>query len=129
MLKTLFLKPQVGFYFFTGYTLGFLTSVHKLFFLMDWANFRRYFLRILVVNYRYYLLSTLNLVLMQTALKIATFHSSKFEYFYNCSPLFYLIIRTVLAIAGEDYALIATDTRLSQGFSIHSRDCPKTYTL
>ncbi|XP_059170143.1 proteasome subunit beta type-1-like [Physella acuta] len=36
---------------------------------------------------------------------------------------------TVLAIAGEDYALIATDTRLSQGFSIHSRDCPKTYTL
>ncbi|GFS03077.1 proteasome subunit beta type [Elysia marginata] len=34
---------------------------------------------------------------------------------------------TILAIAGEDYALIATDTRLSQGFSIHSRDSPKTY--
>lgn len=36
---------------------------------------------------------------------------------------------TILAIAGEDYALIATDTRLSQGFSIHSRDSPKTYPL
>lgn len=36
---------------------------------------------------------------------------------------------TVLAISGEDYALIATDTRLSQGFSIHSRDSPKTYPL
>ncbi|CAL1544618.1 unnamed protein product [Lymnaea stagnalis] len=36
---------------------------------------------------------------------------------------------TVLAIAGENYALIATDTRLSQGFSIHSRESPKTYSL
>ncbi|RUS85351.1 hypothetical protein EGW08_006894, partial [Elysia chlorotica] len=36
---------------------------------------------------------------------------------------------TILAIAGEDYALIATDTRLSQGFSIHSRNSPKTYPL
>ncbi|XP_005095227.1 proteasome subunit beta type-1 [Aplysia californica] len=36
---------------------------------------------------------------------------------------------TILAVAGEDYALIATDTRLSQGFSIHSRDSPKTYPL
>merc|ERR1712212_1339638 len=36
---------------------------------------------------------------------------------------------TILAIAGDDYALIATDTRLSQGFSIHSRDCPKTFHL
>ncbi|KAK7475431.1 hypothetical protein BaRGS_00033312 [Batillaria attramentaria] len=33
---------------------------------------------------------------------------------------------TVLAIAGEDFAVIASDTRLSQGFSIHSRDTPKT---
>ncbi|BFZ05568.1 hypothetical protein BsWGS_08607 [Bradybaena similaris] len=36
---------------------------------------------------------------------------------------------TILAIAGDDYALIATDTRLSQGFSIHSHDNPKTYRL
>ncbi|XP_055896605.1 proteasome subunit beta type-1-like [Biomphalaria glabrata] len=36
---------------------------------------------------------------------------------------------TVLAIAGNDFALIATDTRLSQGFAIHSRECPKTFTL
>ncbi|KAH9507577.1 Proteasome subunit beta type-1-B [Bulinus truncatus] len=36
---------------------------------------------------------------------------------------------TILAVAGNDYALIATDTRLSQGFAIHSRECPKTFQL
>lgn len=36
---------------------------------------------------------------------------------------------TVLAIAGEDFSVIASDTRLSQGFSIHSRDSQKTYKL
>lgn len=36
---------------------------------------------------------------------------------------------TVLAIAGEDFSVIASDTRLSQGFSIHTRDSPKTYKL
>ncbi|XP_014664839.1 PREDICTED: proteasome subunit beta type-1-B-like [Priapulus caudatus] len=36
---------------------------------------------------------------------------------------------TVLAIAGEDYSVIASDTRLSEGFVIHSRDSPKTYQL
>lgn len=36
---------------------------------------------------------------------------------------------TVLAIAGEDFAIIASDTRLSQGFSIHSRHSPKNYKL
>ncbi|XP_057303985.1 proteasome subunit beta type-1-B-like [Hydractinia symbiolongicarpus] len=36
---------------------------------------------------------------------------------------------TVLAIAGEDYAVIASDTRLSEGFHIHTRDKPKTYHL
>lgn len=36
---------------------------------------------------------------------------------------------TVLALAGEDYALIASDTRLSEGFSIHSRDLPKLQNL
>ncbi|KAJ8301001.1 hypothetical protein KUTeg_022520 [Tegillarca granosa] len=34
-----------------------------------------------------------------------------------------------MAIAGEDFSVIASDTRLSQGFSIHSRDLPKTYKL
>lgn len=36
---------------------------------------------------------------------------------------------SVLAVAGEDFAVIASDTRLSEGFSIHSRDQPKTYQL
>ncbi|XP_070952247.1 proteasome subunit beta type-1 isoform X2 [Macaca nemestrina] len=36
---------------------------------------------------------------------------------------------TVLAIAGEDFAIVASDTRLSEGFSIHTRDSPKCYKL
>ena len=36
---------------------------------------------------------------------------------------------TSLAIAGENFSVIASDTRLSQGFSIHTRDSPKTYRL
>ncbi|KXJ23559.1 Proteasome subunit beta type-1-A [Exaiptasia diaphana] len=36
---------------------------------------------------------------------------------------------TVLAISGEDFAVIASDTRLSQGFQIHTRDSPKLYKL
>lgn len=36
---------------------------------------------------------------------------------------------TVLAISGDDYAVIASDTRLSEGFLIHSRNLPKTYKL
>lgn len=34
-----------------------------------------------------------------------------------------------LAVAGEDFAIIAADTRLSQGYSIHSRFQPKTLQL
>ena len=37
--------------------------------------------------------------------------------------------RTVLAIAGEDFSVIASDTRLSEGFQIYTRDLPKTYQL
>lgn len=36
---------------------------------------------------------------------------------------------TVVGIAGEDYAIIASDTRLSERFYIHSRNLPKTYQL
>ncbi|KAF6073019.1 proteasome 20S subunit beta 1 [Phyllostomus discolor] len=36
---------------------------------------------------------------------------------------------TILAIAGEDFSIVASDTRLSEGFSIHSRDSPKCYKL
>ena len=50
---------------------------------------------------------------------------------YYMNFIFYLgfQLRTVLAIAGEDFSVIASDTRLSQGFSIHTRDSPKTYKL
>ena len=44
-------------------------------------------------------------------------------------PPSFLGYRTILAIAGEDFSVIAADTRLSQGFSIHTRDSPKTYKL
>lgn len=37
--------------------------------------------------------------------------------------------RTILAIAGDNFAVIASDTRLSEGYMIHSRDTPKTYNL
>merc|ERR1712168_1444775 len=36
---------------------------------------------------------------------------------------------TVVAISGDDFAMIASDTRLSEGFNIHSRNHPKTYRL
>jgi 20S proteasome subunit beta 6 len=36
---------------------------------------------------------------------------------------------TVLAIAGENFAVIASDNRLSEGFRIHSRDIPKLYAI
>jgi len=37
--------------------------------------------------------------------------------------------RTGLAVSGADFAIVASDSRLSEGFSIHSRDAPKTYQL
>ncbi|KAK2184694.1 hypothetical protein NP493_256g01039 [Ridgeia piscesae] len=36
---------------------------------------------------------------------------------------------TGLAVSGADFAIVASDSRLSEGFSIHSRDAPKTYQL
>eukprot|EP00040_Diaphanoeca_grandis_P038542 m.256728 g.256728 ORF g.256728 m.256728 type:complete len:215 (+) comp34630_c0_seq1:190-834(+) len=36
---------------------------------------------------------------------------------------------TVLGVAGDDYAIVASDTRLSEGYSIHTRDQPKLYQL
>jgi len=36
---------------------------------------------------------------------------------------------TCVAVAGKDFALIATDTRLSSGFSIYTRDQPKLFKL
>ena len=35
----------------------------------------------------------------------------------------------VLAIAGEDFSVIGTDLRLTEGYSIHTRDCARTYEL
>ena len=37
--------------------------------------------------------------------------------------------RTVLGVSGADFAIIASDTRLSEGYSIHTRNSPKTYKL
>ena len=42
--------------------------------------------------------------------------------------LFYLC-RTVVGIAGEDFAIIASDTRLIQGYSILTREQSKLYKL
>lgn len=39
------------------------------------------------------------------------------------------IYSTILGIAGDDFSIVASDTRLSQGFSIHTRNCPKIYQL
>lgn len=36
---------------------------------------------------------------------------------------------TIVAVAGEDFSVIASDTRLSEGFSIHTRDQSKSYQL
>ncbi|KAI6659108.1 Proteasome subunit beta type-1-B-like [Oopsacas minuta] len=36
---------------------------------------------------------------------------------------------TILALSGEDFSLVASDTRLSERFRIHTRDQPKTYKL
>lgn len=37
--------------------------------------------------------------------------------------------RSCVAIAGEDYAVVAADTRLSSGYSIHTREQNKTFRL
>lgn len=36
---------------------------------------------------------------------------------------------TVLGIAGDDFVVVASDTRLSDGYAIHSRHVPKVYPL
>jgi 20S proteasome subunit beta 6 len=41
----------------------------------------------------------------------------------------FLLIRTVVVIAGEDYCVIAADTRQSEGYSINSRFVPKVWKL
>lgn len=38
-------------------------------------------------------------------------------------------ISTILAIAGEDFSVLASDTRLSEGYQIYTRDSPKAYKL
>lgn len=39
------------------------------------------------------------------------------------------IYRSVVAIAGDDFAVVAADTRLSSGYSIHTRDQNKLFKL
>lgn len=47
----------------------------------------------------------------------------------TCIHIILFICRTILAIAGENFSVIASDSRLSEGFQIYSRDNPKTYKL
>ena len=40
-------------------------------------------------------------------------------------PLFCYFLRTCVAVSGEDYCVVAADTRMSTGFSIMTRDATK----
>lgn len=40
-----------------------------------------------------------------------------------------VIFRSIVAVAGDGFAVIASDTRLSTGYSIYTRDQPKLFTL
>jgi 20S proteasome subunit beta 6 len=42
---------------------------------------------------------------------------------------FDVVNRTIVAVAGEDFAIIASDTRLIQGYSILSREQTKLFKL
>ena len=43
--------------------------------------------------------------------------------------IFSFAFRTIVAVAGEDFAIIASDTRLIQGYSILTREQPKLFKL
>lgn len=45
------------------------------------------------------------------------------------SLIWNLVSSTVVAVAGDDYAIIASDTRLIQGYSILTREQPKLFKL
>lgn len=46
-----------------------------------------------------------------------------------CCNYLFCFFRSIVAIAGEDYAVIAADTRLSSGYSIHTREQNKSFKL
>lgn len=48
-----------------------------------------------------------------------TFNNNQFSFFHS----------TVVAIAGEDFAVVAGDTRISTGYEILSRNYSKLYQL
>lgn len=50
-------------------------------------------------------------------------------YYNHCRSVLPPPISSVVAIAGDDYAVVAADTRLSSGYSIHTRDQNKTFRL
>lgn len=47
----------------------------------------------------------------------------------RCRPSRSLLRRTVLAVAGPNYSIVAGDTRMSTGFSIKSRNISKIYEM
>ena len=61
-------------------------------------------------------------------------HSFKQNLHAFCLSIIFIIhcvftYSTILAIAGDDFSVIASDTRLSEGFQVYTRDQPKTYQL
>merc|ERR1712212_440442 len=80
--------------------------------------------------------STTACALTATMLSTQAFgDNGKMRYYHNAGPVEHRFSPytfnggTVLAVAGEDFAIVASDTRLSEGYSIHSRDSPKCYKL
>jgi len=51
------------------------------------------------------------------------------RYFADASPFYPGNDRTLLSIAGEDFCIVAADTRQSEGYSINSRYVPKSVKL
>lgn len=42
---------------------------------------------------------------------------------------YYFVLRSVVALAGDDFCVIGADTRLSTGFSIYTREQDKLFPL
>lgn len=50
-------------------------------------------------------------------------------YLFLLLTIYVIFVRSVIALAGDDFSIIAADTRLSAGFSIYTRDQQKLFPL